>query len=97
MQSRNALCFSIATAALVLAGSAAPVYAQVGMTDPDAEVACGAFERIGGGAWTATTPTTLNYDDGTVLRIIPGETFGPNQTMGGIEVMSTLDRHCGNE
>jgi hypothetical protein len=97
MGSRSGRCCGLAITALLLAGSAAPVHAQVGMTDPDAAVACGAFQRIGGGGWSATAPTTLDYDNGTALRITPGETFAPSQTMGDIEVTSTLDRHCGNE
>jgi hypothetical protein len=93
----NSLQFSIAAAALLLIGTvAAPVYAQVSMTDPDAAVACGAFQRWGGGSWTAVAPTTLDYNNGMSLSVAPGETFSPNQTVGGIEVTSTLDRHCGN-
>ncbi len=88
---------SLAAASLLLTGlAAAPVYAQVSMTDPDAPVACTAFQRWGGGSWTATAPTTLSYDNGMSLAVRPGETFVPNQTVGGIEVTSTLDRHCGN-
>ena len=93
----NSLRFSLAAAALLLIGTvAAPVYAQVSMTDPDAAVACGAFQRSGNGSWTATSPTTLDYNNGMALGVAPGETFSPNQTVGGIEVTSTLDRHCGN-
>jgi hypothetical protein len=87
---------SLAAALLATAGATAPVYAQAGMTDPDAAVACGAFQRFGGGSWAATAPTTLNYDNGMSLSVAPGETFAPDQTVGGIEVTSTLDRHCGN-
>ncbi len=90
------LRLTLSAAALLLAGGAAPVFAQVGMTDPDAAVACGAFERFPGGTWTATAPTTLNYDSGMSLSVQPGETFAPNQTVGGVEITSTLDRHCGN-
>ena len=93
----NSLRFNLAAAALLLAGAAAaPVYAQVSMTDPDAAVACGAFQRSGAGAWTAIAPTTLDYNNGMSLNIGPGESFAPNQTVGGVEVTSTLDRHCGN-
>jgi hypothetical protein len=93
----NSLRLNVAAATLLLTGvAAAPVYAQVSMTDPDAAVACGAFARFGGGSWTATSSTTLNYDNGMSLAIRPGETFTPNATVGGVEVTSTLDRHCGN-
>lgn len=92
----NSLRFPLAAAALLLIGAAAPVYAQVSMTDPDAAVACGAFQRFGNGSWTATSPTSLDYDNGMSLAVRPGETFTPNATVGGIEVTSTLDRHCGN-
>lgn len=88
--------FRLGLAAAGLLMVAAPVYAQVGMTDPDAPVACRAFERWGAGSWTATAPTTLDYDNGMSLSVAPGQTFAPNQTVGGIEVTSTLNRHCGN-
>lgn len=44
---RSAACLKlVAVAALLLtAGSVAPLYAQVSMTDPDAFVACRAFYR----------------------------------------------------
>ena len=94
---RNALGIGLAAAVLLAAGSApAPVYAQVSMTDPDGPVACSAFERIPGGSWTATASTMLNFDNGTSLAIRPGETFLPNGTIGGVEVSTILDRHCGN-
>ena len=85
------------TAAVLLPSCliAAPVHAQVGASDPDASVACGAFQRFGG-AWTAIAPTSLSYDNGVMLSVAPGQTFVPNQTVGGIEVTSTLDRQCGN-
>ena len=93
----NSLRFKLAAAALLLTGvAAAPVYAQVSMTDPDASVACGAFQRSGAGAWTAVAPATLDYNNGMSLNVAPGEMFAPNQTIGGVEVTSTLDRHCGN-
>src|SRR5437868_10746708 len=72
--------FGFAAAALLLsAGVAAPLYAQVSMSDPDAAVACGAFQRWGAGGWTALAPTTLAYDNGTVLNIGPGQSFAPSQ------------------
>ncbi len=93
----NSLRLSLAVAGLLLAGvAAAPVCAQVSMTDPDAPVTCGAFQRWGGGSWTAVAPTALNYDNGMSLSVAPGESFAPNQTVGGVEVTATLDRHCGN-
>jgi len=95
-QSRSIPRTGLAAAVLLLAAGAAPVCAQVSMTDPDAAVACGAFQRFGAGAWTATAPTSLAFDNGTVLNIAPGQTFLPSQTVGGIKVTSTLDRHCGN-
>jgi hypothetical protein len=94
-QSRHALLGL--TAGVLLAGSAAiPIHAQVSMTDPDAAVACQAFTRWGGGAWSATAPTMLNFDTGVSLAVRPGETFAPNHTVGGVEVSAVLDRHCGN-
>ena len=88
---------ALAAATLLLAGAiAGPVHAQISMTDPDAGVACGAFPRSGGGAWTATAPTTLAYDNGTSISVAPGATFVPGSTVAGVEVTSTLDRHCGN-
>ena len=96
-QTRHIVLGAVAAAALFLSvGSAAPVFAQVSMTDPDAAVACGAFQRSGHGAWTAVAPTTLGFDNGMVLRIAPGQSFAPNRTVGGVEVTAVLDRHCGN-
>lgn len=88
---------ALAGAALLLAcAAAAPVRAQVSMTDPDAPVACGAFQRSGGGAWTAISPTQLAFDNGMSLPVAPGQTFAPGSTVGGVEVTAALDRHCGN-
>ena len=85
-------------AATLLLGSAAavPAMAQVSMTNPDAAVACGAFQRFGGGAWSAIAPTTLNFDNGMSVSVRPGQSFAPGSTVGGVEVTATLDRHCGN-
>ena len=97
MKPRLAAAFLGAVAVLLaVAASATPSLAQVSMTDPDAAVACGAFQRRGGGSWTATAPTMLSYDNGMTVNIAPGESFLPNQTVGGVEVTATLDRHCGN-
>lgn len=93
-QSRSPVRFGLAAAALLLA--AAPVSAQLYQSDPDAQPACGAFERFGGGAWMATAPNTLSFDTGMNLAVRPGQTFAPNQTVGGVEVSAVLDRHCGN-
>ena len=89
---------ALAAAAALLAGGviATPSQAQLSMTDPDAGVTCGAFQRGGNGSWTAVAPTTLDYTNGMSLAIRPGQTFYPNQTVGGIEVTSTIDRQCGN-
>ncbi len=93
----HSLRLNLAAGALLTIGAAAvPAHAQVSMTDPDAAVACGAFQRYGSGSWTAVSPTTLNYDNGMSIAIRPGETFTPNATVGGFEVTSTLARHCGN-
>ena len=91
--SRNALRFGLAAAALLAA--AAPAFAQISMTDPDAIPACQAFAR-GGGAWTATAPSTLAFNNGMMLAVSPGQIFAPNHTVGGVEVSAVLDRHCGN-
>jgi len=96
-QSHSRLAFGVAAAALLLGiGVAVPVQAQVSMTDPDAAVACTAFQRGANGAWMATTPTVLNFNTGISLPIRPGQTFLPNHTTGGVEVSAVLDRHCGN-
>ncbi len=93
----NSLRVNLAAAALLtIAAAAAPAHAQVNMTDPDAAVACSAFQRYGGGSWTAVSPTTLDYDNGMSIAVRPGQTFTPTATVGGVEVTSTLDRHCGN-
>lgn len=99
MNSRNNRTRTLlAAASVLLAGSAAavPAMAQVSMTDPDAAVSCGAFQRWGSGGWTATAPTTLNFDNGMSLPVAPGQSFAPGSTVGGVEVTATLDRHCGN-
>jgi len=94
---RNPFGFGLAAAVLLLAGgAAAPVSAQVSMTDPDGPVACSAFERVPGGSWTATASTMLNFDNGTSVAVRPGESFVPNHTVGGVEVSAVIDRHCGN-
>lgn len=95
---RNSLCAGIAAAAALLltAGAVSTAQAAAGMTDPDAYVSCGAFARSGHGAWIATAPTTLSYNNGMTIPISPGQSFAPNQTVGGVEVTSTLDRQCGN-
>ena len=91
---RTAVRFALAAAALLAVS--APLYAQVYMSDPNAAVACGAFQRWGNGNWTATAPSTLAFDNGTTIAVRPGQTFHPNQTFGGIEVSANIDRHCGN-
>ena len=89
--------YSLIVGALLLTGAiAAPASAQMYMSDPDAQPACAAFARNGGGAWMATAPSTLAFDTGTTIPVRPGQTFAPNQTVGGIEVSAVLDRHCGN-
>jgi hypothetical protein len=95
-RSDHTLRLALTAAALLLGSAAAPAVAQVSMTDPDAPVACQAFQRWGAGDWTATAPTTLNFDNGMSLRVVPGETFVPGGTRGGVEVTATLDRNCGN-
>lgn len=96
-QFRSVVCLSLAAAALPLTGgTAAPAYAQVSMTDPDAHVLCPAFQRSGHGAWTATAPVTLDFSNGLSIRVAPGQSFVPNSTTGGVEVSAVLDRHCGN-
>ena len=85
-----------AAVVLAIAGFTGSARAQVGITDPDAAVACGAFQRWGGGAWTAMGPTILDYDNGMSLAVAAGETFIPGSTIGGVEVTATLNRHCGN-
>lgn len=75
---RNAFASGLAAAVLLLGfGAAAPVSAQVSMTDPDGPVACSAFERVPGGAWTATASTMLNFDNGTSVAVRPGQSFVP--------------------
>jgi hypothetical protein len=96
MASRNSISIGLAAAFLSLATSALPIHAQAGMTDPDAAVACRAFERNGGGTWTATSPSTLAFDNGMSMRVAPGQSFAPNQTFGGVEISAVLDRNCGN-
>jgi hypothetical protein len=92
-----AVVSGIAAAALLLSAVAtAPAYAAPGVTEPDAAVACQAFQRSGNGGWTATAPTVLNFTNGTSLAISPGATFAAGNTIGGIEVTAVLDRHCGN-
>ncbi|HTV89843.1 MAG TPA: hypothetical protein VME41_12575 [Stellaceae bacterium] len=94
---QSATRLGLAAAALLLAaGSAAPAWALPSVTDPDAAVACQAFQPNGAGGWMATAPTTLDYNNGTALNISPGETFAPSQIIGGVEVVTTLERHCGN-
>ena len=94
---RSSLCAGVAAASLLLAtGLVSAAQAAGGMTDPDASVTCGAFARTGHGNWTATAPSVLAYNNGMTIPIAPGQSFAPNQTVGGVEVTSTLDRQCGN-
>ena len=73
----------VAAAALMLAGAAVPVQAQMSVNDADASaVNCGAFQRWGAGGWTVTSPTSMS--------------FGPGSTQGGVAIPVILDRHCGN-
>ena len=96
MRLRNPLSVGLAAAVLFLGAGIVPGHAQAGMTDPDAAVACRAFERTGGGAWTATAPSTLAFDNGMSMHVSRGQSFAPNQTFGGVEVSAVLDRNCGN-
>ncbi|MBV8493608.1 MAG: hypothetical protein JO162_09045 [Alphaproteobacteria bacterium] len=88
----------VAAAALLLAGATAvPVQAQMSVNDVDAtSVSCGAFARWGAGGWTVTSPTVMDFDNGSSMRLAPGMSFGPGTTQGGVAIPVILDRHCGN-
>ena len=87
----------VAAAALLLAGAAVPVQAQMSVNDSDATaVNCGAFQRWGAGGWTVTSPTSMSFDNGSTVRLAPGMSFGPGTTQGGVAIPVILDRHCGN-
>jgi hypothetical protein len=87
----------VAAATLLLAGAAAPVFAQAGPSDFDAPgVNCGSFQRWGHGGWTVTSPTTMNIDNGMQISFAPGQSFGPGSTVNGVAIPVILDRHCGN-
>ena len=87
----------VAAAALLLAGAAVPVQAQMSVNDADATgVNCGAFQRWGAGGWTVASPTSMSFDNGSTVRLAPGMSFGPGTTQGGVAIPVILDRHCGN-
>jgi hypothetical protein len=88
----------VAAAALLLTGAAAgPVYAQMSVNDVDATaVNCGAFQRWGAGGWTVTSPTSMTLENGSVISLAPGMSFGPGTIQGGIAIPVILNRHCGN-
>jgi hypothetical protein len=87
----------VAAAALLLAGAAVPVQAQMSVNDVDATgVNCGAFQRWGAGGWTVTSPTSMALDNGGAIALRPGMSFGPGTTQGGVAIPVILDRHCGN-
>ena len=87
----------VAAAALLLAGAAVPVQAQMSVNDADASaVNCGAFQRWGAGGWTVTSPTSMALDTGSQISLAPGMSFGPGTTQGGVAIPVILDRHCGN-
>src|SRR6266568_3517197 len=88
---------SIAAAATLSFATALPHSgkAQSVNSMPDGSVACDAFQRHGYGSWTMLRPATI-YPDGVPLSLAPGQTFAPNQSLGGIEVTAVLDRNCGN-
>jgi len=73
-----------------------PVQAGVGPSDFDAMVPCGAFQRTGGGGWTALAPVTLRINNGTNISFSPGNSMNAGSTIAGIAVPTILDRHCGN-
>lgn len=87
----------VAAAALLLAGAAVPVQAQMSVNDVDATaVNCGAFQRWGAGGWTVTSPTSMQLDNGSAIRLAPGMSFAAGSTQGGVAIPVILDRHCGN-
>ena len=89
---------ALAAAALLPIGIAAgPALAGVSAMDYDAAVPCGAFQRSGGGAWTAVAPVTLHINNGIAISFRPGESMAAGSTVAGVAVPIILDRHCGNE
>jgi hypothetical protein len=96
-KSANSVRLAVLAAALLLGGAAVgPAAAQIGPSNFDAEVPCGAFERWAGGAWTAVAPTMLHIDNGMTVAFAPGDTMPAGSTVGGVAVPVILDRHCGN-
>ncbi len=87
----------IAAAVALLSGVALahPGMAQAVTSMPDGSVACAAFQRHGYGSWTVLRPAAI-YPDGVPLSLAPGQTFAPNQHLGGFEITAILDRNCGN-
>jgi hypothetical protein len=85
-----------AAAVITLVGTAASPARAASVNDLDAAVSCSDFERWGSGGWTATAPVTLNVNNGTTLRLAPGQSMGPGSTVAGVPVPVILDRHCGN-
>jgi hypothetical protein len=88
----------VAAATLLLASAAAgPIYALASVNDMDATaVNCGAFQRWGAGGWTVTSPTSMALDNGSAIRLVPGMSFPPGSTQGGVAIPVILERHCGN-
>lgn len=98
MQSLTKAPIWLAAGAVIALGSvaASPARAAASVNDLDAAVSCSDFERWGSGGWTATAPVTLNVNNGTTVRLAPGQSMGPGSTVAGVPVPVILDRHCGN-
>ena len=92
---KTPLMLSAATVGLLLGAAwACPARANV-YAGGDGPVACQDFQRGRNGSWTVLHPTTIE-PQGVVMKLAPGQTFGKNQFVDGIEVTNVLDRNCGN-
>jgi hypothetical protein len=92
---KNGLSFAAAVAALFL-GFAWP-HAGMAQTAElsDGPIACTDFQRGVNGTWTVIRPTRIR-PQGVEMNLAPWQTFAKNQPVGGIDVTTVLDRHCGN-
>ena len=86
----------VAAAAMLAALGALPAMSSAQTNSlPDGGIACGDFARGANGQWTVLRPATIS-PHGTVLNLMPGQTFTPSEMVGGIEITAVLDRNCGN-
>ena len=97
MRYRKDRLLQIGAAAALALGCAWPLAAMAADVNlPDGPIACQDFQRVANGSWTVLRPTMIE-PQGVAISMAPGQTFGKNQFVDGVEVTTVLDRNCGNE